>query len=92
MKFLFPENYNFKNKLFGILDYPTAIFNIVYFFLLLSFFNLIIKNINLKIFLLVLFYSPILFFSILTLNNESFLRVMAYILKYFFNPKVYLYK
>jgi hypothetical protein len=92
MKFLFPENYNFKNKLFGILDYPTAIFNVIYFLILLSLFNLLIKNINLKLFLLVLFYSPILFFSILTLNNESFLRVMTYIFKYFFNPKIYLYK
>ena len=23
MKFIFPQNYNFKNKLFGFLDYST---------------------------------------------------------------------
>ena len=27
MKFIFPQNYNFKNKLLGIIDYSTAFFN-----------------------------------------------------------------
>ena len=29
MKFIFPQNYNFHSKLFGFLDYSTAIFNII---------------------------------------------------------------
>ena len=29
MKFIIPQNYNFKNKIFGIIDYSTAIFNII---------------------------------------------------------------
>ena len=28
MKFIFPQNYNFKNKLFGFLDYSTIFFNL----------------------------------------------------------------
>ena len=28
LKFIFPQNYNFNNKLFGTIDYTTAIFNI----------------------------------------------------------------
>ena len=27
MKFIFPQNYHFHTKLFGLLDYPTAILN-----------------------------------------------------------------
>ena len=29
MKFIFPQNYNFKSKLFGVIDYSTAIFNVI---------------------------------------------------------------
>ena len=28
MKFIFPQNYNFKTKFLGLVDYPTAIFNV----------------------------------------------------------------
>ena len=31
MKFIFPQNYKFNNKLFGIIDYSTAIVNIVWY-------------------------------------------------------------
>ena len=39
MKFIFPQNYNFKNKLFGIFDYTTILVNILW-----SAFILIIIN------------------------------------------------
>ena len=29
MKFIFPQNYRFKNKLLGIIDYSTLFFNII---------------------------------------------------------------
>lgn len=29
MKFIIPENYDFKNRLFGFMDYSTAIFNVL---------------------------------------------------------------
>ena len=29
MKFIFPQNYNFKNKLFGIIDYTNLFLNII---------------------------------------------------------------
>ena len=28
MCFIFPQNYSFKNKLFGFIDYTTVIFNL----------------------------------------------------------------
>ena len=30
MKFIFPQNYNFDNKLLGFIDYTTVILNIVF--------------------------------------------------------------
>ena len=32
MKFIFPQNYNFKSKLFGTFDYSTIIINIIFCF------------------------------------------------------------
>ena len=30
MKFIFPQNYDFKSKLFGFIDYTTVILNIIW--------------------------------------------------------------
>ena len=46
MKFIFPQNYNFKNKLLGIIDYPTAIFNVIYFFIIWLFCSLLVPNLT----------------------------------------------
>lgn len=92
MKFIFPTNYNFKNKILGVLDYPTAIFNVVYFLIIFSLFNSIFNSINLKIIFVVVFYFPILLFSIVGFNHENILYSLYYIIKYFIKPKVYLYK
>ena len=50
MKFIFPQNYNFKNKLFGIIDYTNLFLNIIwnffiYFIIKFLFNNITIKNI-----------------------------------------------
>ncbi len=92
MKFIFPTNYNFKNKLFGVIDYPTALFNIIYFFIIFGIFNLFFKNINLKIIFIIIFYFPILLFSIIGFNHENILYSIFYICKFMLKPKLYLYK
>ena len=92
MKYIFPTNYNFKNKILGVLDYPTAIFNILYFLLIFTIFNTILKSINLKIIFIVVFYFPIFLFSIVCFNHENILYSLYYIIKYFIKPKIYLYK
>ena len=92
MKYIFPTNYNFKNKILGVLDYPTAIFNIVYFLIVFSIFNFIFHSINLKIIFIVVFYFPILLFSIIGFNHENILYTLFYIIKFFMKPRIYLYK
>ena len=92
MKFIFPTNYNFKNKLFGVIDYPTLIFNIIYFLIIFSFINLIFKSINLKIIFITILYFPIFLFSIVGFNHENILYSIFYIVKFIFMPKIYLYK
>ena len=87
MKFIFPQNYNFKNKLFVILDYSSLILDVIIFILI----NLFFKSLNIKIFIFVLFCFPILLFSIIGFNHENIVYILIYIINYIKSPKLYLY-
>lgn len=91
MKFIFPRNYNFKTKLFGVFDYFTIIINIIFDLFIFSLCNLIFNNINIKIFICISLCFPLLLLSIVGLNNENIFLVLIYIIKYFVKPKLYLY-
>lgn len=92
MNFIFPKNYNFKAKFLGIIDYSTAILNIIIGGILLSLINFIFKDLTLKIYLFISLYFPIFLFSILGINKENFITVFIYMIKFFKNQNVYLYK
>ena len=91
MKFIFPQNYNFKNKLFGILDYSSLILNIIWDVIIFILINLFFKSLNIKIFIFILFCFPILLFSIIGFNHENILYILIYIINYIKSPKLYLY-
>ena len=92
MKFIIPQNYNFKSKIFGFIDYSTAFFNIIWYIIIFLIVNFIFKNWNIKIFLLISLCFPITLFSIVGFNGESIIYVFTYIIKYLIRPKLYLYK
>lgn len=91
MKFIFPRNYNFNSKLFGVIDYFTIIINIIFDFFIFSLSNLIFNNINIKIFICISLCFPIFLLSIVGLNNENIFLVLIYIIKYLKKPKLYLF-
>lgn len=91
MNFIFPSNYSFKNKLLGIIDYPTAIFNVIYFLIIFGINYLLFSNINIRIIFIIVFYFPIFLFSIVGFNHENILYSLFYILKFLIKPKIYLY-
>ena len=91
MKFIFPQNYNFKNKLFGIIDYSTIFLNIIWDLIIFIFIN-IFNNLNIKIFLFFILCFPLLLFSISGFNGESILYVLSYISKYLLKQKIILFK
>lgn len=64
MKFIFPQNYNFNSKLFGFIDYSTAILNVVWCGFIFCLVNLIFFDLNIKIFLFIFLCFPVLIFSI----------------------------
>ena len=91
MHFIFPKNYNFKPKLFGIIDYSTAIIDIFLGIILFSITNFLFNNITIKIYFFISLYFPILLFSFLGIQKESFLNVLLYMVKFFKNQNIYLY-
>ena len=92
MKFIFPQNYDLKNKLFGIFDYSTIIFNVIWYILIFIFINLFFSNINIKIFLFIILCFPILLFSFSGFNGENFVYSFSYIISFLFKQKLYLFK
>lgn len=90
MKFIFPQNYNFKNKLFGVIDYSTIFLNLFWDFLIFIFVN-IFNNLNIKIFLFFIFCFPLFLFSFSGLNGENIIYVLTYILKFLLKPKLLLF-
>lgn len=91
MKFIFPQNYNFKNKIFGFIDYSTAILNIVIALFLFCIADLFFDSLNFKISLFIILYLPIFLFSIIGFNHENLLYVAIYFFKFIQNRKIYFY-
>lgn len=92
MKFIIPQNYNFKNKILGIIDYSTAFFNIFWYILIFIILHLLFRDWNIKVFLLISLCFPITLFSIVGFNGEPIVYVFKYVIKYIVRPKLYLYK
>lgn len=91
MKFIFPQNFDFKNKLFGIIDYSTALLNLIWFLIIFLLLQLFPFSLLLKISLFIIFCFPVFLFSIIGFNHENILYVCCYLFSYLKNPKLYLY-
>ena len=81
MKFIFPQNYNFKNKLFGVIEYSTIFLNLIWDLIVFIF-----------IFLFFIFCFPLLLFSFSGFNGESIIYVLKYIFNFIIKQKLYLFK
>lgn len=92
MKFIFPQNYKYKNKILGIIDYSTAVINLIIYIIVYFFINIFFSKIKLKIFVFVLICFPCFLFSILGNGHESIYSVFKYLVKYIKSNKIYLYK
>lgn len=48
MKFIFPKNYKYKNKIFGMFDYSTAIINLIFYIVVYFFINFFFHKSTIK--------------------------------------------
>lgn len=92
MKFIFPQNYDFKNKLLGVIDYSTAFVNLLWYAIIFILIQLIFKDLTIKIFVFVILCFPLLLLSFAGFNGENILSVFSYLLHFFIRPKLFLYK
>lgn len=92
MKFIFPQNYNFKNKFLGVIDYSTLLLNIIWDLFIFACINLVFQDTTIKIFIFIVACLPILLFSIIGFNHENIIYIIIYLIKYLKNNKLYLYK
>ena len=92
MKFIFPKNYDFNTKLFGLIDYSTAILNVAWSVIVFVIINIFFKSLNIKIFLFIICSFPVLLFSIIGINGENVIYVFSYIIKYILKQKLYFYE
>ena len=72
MKFIFPQNYDFSTKLFGLIDYSTAILNVIWSGLVFIIINIIFQSLNIKIFLFIILSLPVLLFSVIGINRRKY--------------------
>lgn len=91
MKFIFPQNYNFNNKIFGVIDYSTAIFNIIWITFIFIILNLLFNSLTLKIFFGIILCFPILLLSFVGFNGENIVYVFSYLFKFIIKQKLFLY-
>ena len=91
MKFIFPKNYQFKNKIFGIIDYSTAFVNIIWYVIVLIFVNLIFDSIDIKVFVFISLCFPLLLISFSGFNGENIITVLSYLFKFITRQKLYFF-
>lgn len=92
MKFIIPKNYKFKNRIFGIIDYPTAIVNIMWDVFIYFLLRNIDANISIRIFIFTLLSFPVLLITIVGFNNESPVYTLKYVVRFLIKQKIYLFK
>lgn len=92
MKFIFPQNYNFNSKLFGVIDYSTLFINLIWWTTIFIISNLFFNNLSFKVIFLIITGFPFLLLSIFGFNHENIFYVIFYLFKYLKNNKIYLYK
>lgn len=90
--FIIPQNFNFKNKFLGIIDYSTLTFLAINYCITYFIISNIFFSINAKILIFILINGPITLLSIVGCYHENIVYVLSYIIKFFINRHLYLYR
>lgn len=92
MKFIIPQNYNISSRLFGFLDYSSAIILSLWCLFIFCIINFIFTSLYLKIFIFIIFCFPFAIFCFVGFNHENIIYVLSYIFRFIFSQKIYLYQ
>ena len=92
MKFIFPKNYDFKSKLFGFIDYSTAIIDGIIALVLYFISCILFDSIFYKIYFFISLFLPILLLSIFGFQKENIFEVLSYMIYFTFHNHVFLFE
>lgn len=90
-KFVVPQNYSFKNKIFGFIDYTTALVNVVWYAFIFLILRLFSFSIMVKISIFIILCFPLFLFSFLGFNNENIVYFLIYMIKFIKNRRIYFF-
>ena len=91
MKFIFPKNYDFKPKLFGFIDYSTAIIDGILALSLYGISCIIFASIFYRLTFFISLFLPIILFSIFGFQKENIFEVLSYMIYFMLHNYVYLF-
>lgn len=91
MKFIFPKNYKYNSKLFGMIDYVTAIVVSIIGIILYLMTGIFTKNIFTRIYIFLILFFPIILLVILLCRSENIVMYIIKIGSFLKRRGIYLY-
>ena len=91
MKFVFPQNYNLKTKIFGFVDYQSAVLDAIWMGIVFLLVNIFFNSLDVQICVFIVLVFPVVILSVVGINGENIIYVLMYVLRYTFRQKVFLY-
>ena len=91
VKFIFPQNYKFNKKIFGLVDAQTAVVSVLWAGIIYLIVNFIFKTLYIKIFSFIVMVFPVVIFSIVGFNGENIINVAIYMIKFIMRRRIMFY-
>lgn len=91
MKFIFPQNYKFNSKLFGLIDIQTAVVSTIWAGIMYLIINLLFKSLYIKVCVFIITVFPVAIFSIVGVNGENIINIAIYMTKFMMNRRIMFY-
>lgn len=91
LRFIFPQNYHFHTRILGFFDYPTLVFNLIWFVFLFVISNILFKSIEIKIVFCTSLFLPIFLISFIYLKQENVFSFFMSIYHFLKSRRIYFY-
>jgi type II secretory pathway component PulF len=89
--YIFPSNYDIKEKFLGLVDYPTLIIVIAWAIMIYLGTKLLPFSQTIKLYTFMICVIPFSIFMIIGIGQEPLLKFISYIKKFLANAKIYVY-
>ena len=91
MKFVFPKNYKYREKILGFIDYITAIFDLIVGIILFLILKIFVKKITTRIYIFVIMFVPIILFSVFISDGENIITYFIMLINFLKRRGIYFY-